>query len=226
MVTHGTCTSPYESDTTDGRVDEKKLRNVSQQCSLEYSSEMGSITQIPSEKSENNLSDISEIIASRSSVDVTRRSSVDGSITDKNQKLNESCVKCNHYSSLSSLTVKDRSSASLSRNKPYRNSFNDTINYNPEESNNLKKKLADKQNHIADSQEKIAKNAKSLVDENEQTITVEALQLCNFYKIKSENVVKNKGKDYRHEIQKDKDYDSGPDSLEPDLVNVKKETSV
>lgn len=81
--------SPYESDTTESKQledDEDRLpvRNVSQQCSLECSSELEESTaqQMASERSEHNLSDISELALSRSTNDdglAGRRSSVDES---------------------------------------------------------------------------------------------------------------------------------------------------
>lgn len=83
MVNHATCTSPYESDATESKFEEEKqMHNVSQQCSLECSSEVESMTQIPSERSEHNLSDISEIASSRSTNGLAgRRSSVDETIS-------------------------------------------------------------------------------------------------------------------------------------------------
>lgn len=82
--------SPYESDTTESKVEEaKQMRNVSQQCSLECSSEMESMTQIASERSEHNLSDISEVAISRSTTGALagRRSSVDETASiDRNQR--------------------------------------------------------------------------------------------------------------------------------------------
>lgn len=89
MINHATCTSPYESDATESKIeDQKQMRNVSQQCSLECSSEMESMTQIASERSEHNLSDISEIVVStRSSNGISgRRSSVDETLSTERDK--------------------------------------------------------------------------------------------------------------------------------------------
>lgn len=88
MVSHATCTSPYESDVTESKVDEvKQMRNVSQQCSFECSSEVESMTQIASERSEQNLSDISEVVTPRSTKGIAgRRSSVDETVSLERDK--------------------------------------------------------------------------------------------------------------------------------------------
>ncbi|XP_078036263.1 remoulade isoform X2 [Augochlora pura] len=54
-------TTSHESDVDVKSDEEKHLRNVSQQCSLEYSSEIESATQMTSEKSDHNLPEIYEI---------------------------------------------------------------------------------------------------------------------------------------------------------------------
>ncbi|XP_058797797.1 adhesion G protein-coupled receptor A3 isoform X2 [Phymastichus coffea] len=125
---HATCTSPYESDTTESKVEEmKQMRNVSQQCSLECSSGMESMTQIASERSEHNLSDISEVaisIRSTTGALTIRRSSVEETASiDRNQR---SYNMCNHHSgSLNSLPMVDRSMISFRNKSSYRNSLND-----------------------------------------------------------------------------------------------------
>ncbi|XP_076297775.1 remoulade [Lasioglossum baleicum] len=54
-------TTSHDSDVDTKSDEEKHLRNVSQQCSLEYSSEIESATQMTSEKSDHNLPEIYEI---------------------------------------------------------------------------------------------------------------------------------------------------------------------
>ncbi|XP_008207525.2 adhesion G protein-coupled receptor A3 isoform X1 [Nasonia vitripennis] len=131
MMNHATCTSPYESDATESKIEEEKqMRNVSQQCSLECSSEMESMTQIASERSEHNLSDISEMALSRSTDGIAgRRSSVDETISmERDQRIarHRSYDMCNHHSgSLSSLPLADRSIASSRNKSSYRSSLND-----------------------------------------------------------------------------------------------------
>ncbi|XP_076677728.1 remoulade isoform X4 [Andrena cerasifolii] len=55
-------TTSHDSDVEVKTDEEKHLRNVSQQCSLEYSSEIESTTQLTSEKSDHNLSEIDETV--------------------------------------------------------------------------------------------------------------------------------------------------------------------
>ncbi|XP_076245480.1 remoulade [Calliopsis andreniformis] len=55
-------TTSHDSDIENKTDEEKLLRNVSQQCSLEYSSEIESTTQLTSEKSDHNLSEIDETV--------------------------------------------------------------------------------------------------------------------------------------------------------------------
>ncbi|XP_076637008.1 remoulade isoform X2 [Colletes latitarsis] len=57
-----TNTTSHDSDIDIKTDEEKYLRNVSQQCSLEYSSEVESTTQMTSEKSDHNLPEIYETI--------------------------------------------------------------------------------------------------------------------------------------------------------------------
>lgn len=57
--TAATCDTPYDSDCK-SKLEEKIVRNVSQQCSLDCTSELESVTQIASEKSENNISEMSD----------------------------------------------------------------------------------------------------------------------------------------------------------------------
>ena len=90
MSNHTTCASPYESDTAESKVEEQKqMRNVLQQCSLECNSGIEPMTQIASERSEHNLSDISELGLSRSPTGIAgRRSSVDETIsTERDQRI-------------------------------------------------------------------------------------------------------------------------------------------
>ncbi|XP_034944600.1 adhesion G protein-coupled receptor A3 [Chelonus insularis] len=94
--------SPNESD-VDTRTEEIKFcRNVSQQCSLEYSSEVETTTQMTSERSDQNLPDIGETP----------------------EKLKENDLRCN---SLTEITQESNNSEfpPLSLRNSYRSSFND-----------------------------------------------------------------------------------------------------
>ncbi|XP_063993527.1 adhesion G protein-coupled receptor A3 [Diachasmimorpha longicaudata] len=64
----GPLLSPNESDFDTRTEEEKHIRNVSQQCSLEYSSELDSGTQILSEKSDHDLSEIGETPETQSKI--------------------------------------------------------------------------------------------------------------------------------------------------------------
>ena len=93
MTDTATCTSPYESDANESKIEEesKQTCNASQQCSLECSSEIESTTrEAVSERSERDVSEISESTVSRSTTGSTtgRRSSVDETLsTERNQRI-------------------------------------------------------------------------------------------------------------------------------------------
>ncbi|KAJ8686264.1 hypothetical protein QAD02_022058 [Eretmocerus hayati] len=129
MASHATCTSLYDSDSNEVRVEEKKqMRTVSQQCSLECNSEQDSNVQVASERSEHDLSDISEMAMSRSTV-AGRRSSADETLSvDRSQTMSRhrSYDMSNHHSeSLSSLPYADRSMSSSRNKRSHRSSLCD-----------------------------------------------------------------------------------------------------
>lgn len=101
--------------------EERYLRNVSQQCSLECSSEMES-AQMASERSEHNLSDIGEMVVARSNAEIIRRYSVNETDICQDRKFDRS----SRSGSLYSLPQTDRSFSS--RSKSCRSSLNDSKN--------------------------------------------------------------------------------------------------
>ncbi|KAL7302319.1 hypothetical protein TKK_0004982 [Trichogramma kaykai] len=134
MTNIASCNSSYESDTPEStkiQEEAKQMRNVSQQCSLECSSEVESSTrEVASEHSERNISEVSEVPESKSSgVRSDRRSSIDETLsTERDRRIakHRSLDICKHHSgSLSSLPIGDRSLSSRTKGS-YRSSLNDT----------------------------------------------------------------------------------------------------
>lgn len=125
-----TSASPNESDQDSRTYEEKHLRNVSQQCSLEYSSGLESTTQMTSERSDHDLPEIGETPETPEKVvgEDARCSSLDkinGSVNEQRRTTSpqRSLARSDQSSSLFCLPVDRYGSAPL-RNS-YRSSMND-----------------------------------------------------------------------------------------------------
>ncbi|KAF7997869.1 hypothetical protein HCN44_009267 [Aphidius gifuensis] len=124
--------SPIESDGDTKTEEEKLLKNASQQCSLEYSSEIDSVTQITSEKSDNNLPEIDETPeTSDKKIDIdfkcTSLNQINHNNNNNNNKNSKILLKrCEQSNSLSCLTnINHYNIENIQKN--YRNSYNDLL---------------------------------------------------------------------------------------------------
>ena len=123
-----TSASPNESDQDSRTYEEKQLRNVSQQCSLEYSSGLESNTQMTSERSDHDLPEIGETPETpvKGINDDLRCSSLDelNAVHDaRRTSPQRSLARSDHSNSLFCLPV-DRYNVVPPRNS-YRSSMND-----------------------------------------------------------------------------------------------------
>ncbi|XP_043470332.1 adhesion G protein-coupled receptor A3 isoform X2 [Leptopilina heterotoma] len=116
-------TSPYESDTGSKTEEKKQLRNASQQCSLECSSDMDSIVQMTSEKSEQNFSEIDDMLE-RPIKRKTRCSSFIEPININDEKFRSDLKKSSYSCSMYTLPT-DCTNSSKSRS--HRNSTRDAM---------------------------------------------------------------------------------------------------
>ncbi|XP_015431913.1 PREDICTED: adhesion G protein-coupled receptor A3 [Dufourea novaeangliae] len=120
-------TNSHDSDADIKSDEEKHLRNVSQQCSLEYSSEVESTTQMISEKSDHNLSEIyetAETVRENKLVRERCQSVIDShEIRERYLKTNLTCLS--HCNSMYSLPI----DTAEPLNSNYRNSLNDTASF-------------------------------------------------------------------------------------------------
>ncbi|XP_015126373.1 adhesion G protein-coupled receptor A3 [Diachasma alloeum] len=120
----GPLLSPNESDFDSRAEEEKHLKNVSQQCSLEYSSELGSGTQVFSEKSDHDLSEIGETTKTPKKIfEGDFECSSLHELCQKSENVGKPLIRLEHSSSLYCLS-EDRFEDIHWRNN-YRSSCND-----------------------------------------------------------------------------------------------------
>lgn len=132
-------------------------------------------------------------------------------------------LKDNHYGSLSSLSLTERSLSLF--NKNYRNSIADTSFL----STKRIAKEVNKRNSIAaitvDFIDTKATNADNPLLNVCEASSVEALQLYNF-KGKEEKGIRANNGECNFQFKSSQRYESNNDLQEPEVLNIKKETSV